>query len=77
MKKTDKQITNCLISDLSNLIMEFEQNSLTKETLLQYFADLMDDANVDSDITVKVLEQPFFGEEGKNVALGIKINEGW
>lgn len=77
MKKTEKQQINCLISDLSNLLMEFESNQLSKEILLQYFADFMEDVNIDSRITVKVLEDISFGKEGKEVALGIKINEGW
>lgn len=75
--KTDKQKINSLSSDLSNLITEFELNHLTRKELLQYFADFMESAGVNSDITVTVLEEEYFGREGKEVALGIKINEGW
>lgn len=68
---------NCLFSDLSNLISEFELNRLGKEELLQYFADFMESADVDSAITVTVLEEEYFGKEGKEIARGIKVREGW
>lgn len=73
--KTKKEIENCLKSDLSNLVLEFENGSLTEEGIYNYFASFMRDAEVDSKITVNVLEQ--FGDLGKEEALSIKINEGW
>lgn len=75
MKKTQKQIENCLSSDLRNLISEFENGSLTEEIILNYFSNFMRDADIDSRITVNVLEQ--FGDSGKEEARNIKIYEGW
>lgn len=72
-----EQIVNCLTSDLSNLLSEFDSNQLTKEILVDYFSQFLQHAKVDSKIVVNVLEDKEFGEIGKNVALGIKINEGW
>jgi hypothetical protein len=77
MKKTQKQIENCLTSELSNMISEFDNGELTEETLLGYFSIFLRDAEVDSRIVVNVLEQDRFGELGKEAAMGIKVNEGW
>ena len=38
---------------------------------------MLRDAEVDSRIVVNVLEDIIFGEDGKDEALSIKINEGW
>jgi len=46
-----------------------------EELSLEYFSSLMESANVNSEITVKVLEK--FGEIGKIHAMAIKVNEGW
>lgn len=73
--KTSKEIENCLNSDLSNLVLEFENGSLTEEGIYNYFASFMRDAEVDSRIIVNVLEQ--FGELGKEEAISIKVKEGW
>jgi hypothetical protein len=75
MKKTQKEIENCLVSDLSNLISEFDNKTLTEEGIYNYFRNFMQDADVDSKITVNVLEQ--FGKSGKEEARSIKIEEGW
>lgn len=75
--KTKKEITNCLVSDLDNLISEFELNRLTTSDILNYFSVMMLDAEVNSQIIVNVLENERFGKEGKEEALNIKINEGW
>jgi len=77
MKHTNKEIENCLTSDLQNLIYEFESGNLTEELLYGYFSEFLLDANVDSKIVVNVLEQVNFGKLGKEQALSIKINEGW
>jgi hypothetical protein len=77
MIKTNKEIENCLTSDLQNLIYEFNSGILTEEILYGYFSEFLLDANVDSKIIVNVLEQINFGELGKKQALSIKINEGW
>jgi hypothetical protein len=75
MTKTKKQIENCLVSELSNMVSELKGGTLTEELLYNYFRNFMCDAEVDSKITVSVLEQ--FGELGKNEARSIKISEGW
>jgi len=77
VKHTNKEIENCLTSDLQNLIYEFESGNLTEELLYGYFSEFLLDANVDSKIVVNVLEQVNFGKLGKEQALSIKINEGW
>lgn len=73
--KTPKQIENCLTSELRNLVSEFETGRLTEERIYNYFRLFMCDAEVDSRITVNVLEQ--FGDLGKEEARNIKIHEGW
>lgn len=73
----DKQIENCLSNDLSNLLNEFETGTLTKDSLIGYFSEILMSANVDSRRIVNVLELPEFGSSGKEAALCIKINEGW
>lgn len=75
MKKTQKQIENCLSCDLSNLVSEFELGTLTEEGVYGYFSSFLKDADVDSRIIVNVLEG--FGELGKYEATAIKVNEGW
>lgn len=75
--KTKKQIENCLISELSNLVGEFKSNQLTEENLYNYFRHFMLDAEVDSEIVVNVLEDKYFGNLGKEEARSIKIYEGW
>jgi hypothetical protein len=77
MKHTNKEIENCLTSNLQNLIYEFKSGTLTEELLYGYFSEFLLDANVDSKIVVNVLEQVNFGELGKDAARAIKINEGW
>lgn len=75
--KESKIIQNKLTSELSNLITEFKNNTLTEEGIYNYFSIILRDANVDSKIIVDVLEQEIFGNLGKHEALSIKINEGW
>jgi len=67
----DRTITiNRLSSTLFQFISEWD-----KEKALEYFSALMLDAKIDSEIVVEVLEK--FGEEGKEEARAIKVNEGW
>lgn len=73
--KTQEEIENCLVCELSNMISDFEAGKLTEELIYNYFRLFMCDAEVDSKITVNVLEQ--FGELGKEEARNIKIYEGW
>lgn len=75
MKKSEKEIENCLVSELQNLIGEHKAGTLTEESLYNYFRNFMCDSGLDSKITVSVLEQ--FGDLGKNEARRIKIYEGW
>jgi len=75
--KNQKQIENCLASDLNNMILEFELNRLTKESIFEYFVDFLLSANVDSEIIVNVLEKEQFGDLGKDEARDIKVSEGW
>jgi len=75
--KTKVQVENCLSSDLSNMILEFNNKSLDDESIYGYFSKILLDANVDSEIIVDVLERKSFGELGKDEAMHIKIVEGW
>jgi hypothetical protein len=75
MAKTQKQIENCLYSELSNMVSELKSGTLTEELIYNYFRLFMCDAEVNSKITVNVLEQ--FGHLGKEEARNIKITEGW
>jgi hypothetical protein len=77
MNRNRKEIVNCLISDLSDMISEHKSGILTEESIYSYFSEFLIYANVDSSIVVDVLEQPNFGELGKQQALSIKVNEGW
>lgn len=71
----EEQIENCLKSELQSMISEFKAETLTEETILNYFSIFLRNSKVDSKIIVNVLEQ--FGDLGKSEALAIKINEGW
>jgi len=73
--KTDKQIENCISSELENFLGEFEAGVLTKQDFLQYVGSILIDSEMDSRITVNVMNQ--FGEEGKEVSMWIKVTEGW
>lgn len=75
MTKTKQQIENCLVSELRNMVSELKMGTLTEELIYNYFRNFMCDAEVDSKITVNVLEQ--FGELGKDEARNIKVSEGW
>lgn len=73
MAKTRKEIENCLVSELRNMISDIEYGRLGKEEAFDYFKNFMMDAEVDSKITVNVLEDESFGELGKNEARNIKV----
>jgi hypothetical protein len=73
--RNKKQIENCLVSELRNMISEYKLGTLTEEIIYNYFSNFMLDAEVDSVIVVNVLEQ--FGELGKEEARNIKVSEGW
>lgn len=75
-KKTNKEIENCIVSELSNLVSEFELGELTKEGLFSYISTILIDADVDSSIVINVFEEGRFGEEGANEAMGIKVRQG-
>ena len=73
--KNQIEIENCLTSDLRNMVVEFDNKSLTEDAIFSYFRQFLIDAKVDSQIVVNVLEQ--FGETGKHEARVIKVQEGW
>ena len=75
--RTQKQIENSLISHLGGLIDEYRTGSLQEEDILYFFMRSMQVSQVDSEITVNVLENIKFGKLGKEVALTLKIDEGW
>ena len=77
MIKTQKQKEkeNRLVGRLSEMSRQFKAGHMSEALILSYFSQFMTDADVDSDITVNVLEQ--FGEAGKSEAMIIKVNEGW
>lgn len=75
--RTQKQIENSLISHLGGLIDEFRLGHLDEEAILYFFMKTMQVSQVDSEITVNVLENVKFGKLGKEVALVLKIDEGW
>lgn len=72
---TNKQIENCLNSELRSMLDEFNNNTLTEESIINYFRLILGHAQLDSHIIVNVLEN--FGELGKEEALSIKVTEGW
>jgi hypothetical protein len=57
------------------MVSEHQSGTLTEELIYNYFRMFLCDAEVDSKITVNVLEQ--FGELGEEEARNIKIHEGW
>ena len=75
--KTKKEIENCLISDLSNMIYEVQSGNVDMEMIFGFFSEILLDAEVDSKIIVNVLEQENFGNLGKEHARYIKVDEGW
>lgn len=75
MGKTQKEIQNCLISELRNMVSEFETGQLTEDGIYNYFRNFMDDAEVDSEITVNVLEDESFNDLAKEEARNIKIRQ--
>ena len=77
MGKTQREIQNCLISELRNMVSEFETGQLTEDGIYNYFRNFMCDAEVDSQITVNVLEDESFNDLAKEEARNIKIYEGW
>lgn len=77
MKKTQKEIENCLASELSNMLDENTLIEFIDEDILRYFSKFLLGAEVDSKIVVNVLEREDFGEVGKEAARAIKVNEGW
>jgi len=75
--KTKKEIENCLISDLQNMVYEVKLGNVDIEMIYGFFSEILLDAEVDSKIIVNVLEQENFGNLGKEHARYIKVDEGW
>jgi hypothetical protein len=79
MKKSfteEIKVCNRLFSDLSNAYSDIELDQFTKEDLMRFFSTILQDANIDTNIIVRVLES-HHSTEAKEQALTIKINEGW
>jgi hypothetical protein len=77
MPKTLIEIRNCLISDVSNMMDELENGTLTSDGLLSYFTEIMEDAGIDTDVIIGVLEKPCFGKAGQEEAHGVKVRWGY
>lgn len=71
--KNNIQIKNCLNIHLSNFLLEFPEN---KELIFDCFFEILYNANIESRIIVKVLEE-FKDEYADDIILKIKITEGW
>ena len=71
-KKNDdrKVLVNRLSSEIESFLYEHD-----KSVVLECFNIFLCAANVDTDLVIEVLEK--FGPEGKEIALGIKIREGY
>ena len=63
---------NRIISEITQMI-----NDVDVETILISISSILITAGIDSKEVVDILESKDFGELGKEVALQIKINEGW
>ncbi|MFW6377143.1 MAG: hypothetical protein ACOCZ5_00720 [bacterium] len=77
MKSLDQKSKNSIISELRDLIYESVENNLDNRIILRNVSNILIDANIDSEDVIDILEDESFGEEGKDVALEIKIYEGW
>ena len=65
---------NTIISDLRNMLYEFEpQSKDDKQLLLEYISDII--CQLDTDIAIEVMED--FGYEGREVARGVKVRYGY
>lgn len=65
---------NSIISEVESLMMQFKpQNNVEKENILMDISNIL--CKLDTDIAIYVMEN--FGEEGKNIALSIKVNYGY
>ena len=73
MPKTNKEIRNCLYSDLSNYCAEFPEN---ESVLLSAFSQFLEDADVDTDIIIAVLEK-YGCDEALDLARDIKVKYGY
>ena len=69
--KNKKAIANTIISEISGLMLE--EPPKDKEVFLGYLSSII--CQFDTDIAIDVMNE--FGEEGKQEALGIKINYGY
>lgn len=76
-QKRDERLIFMLDNDLSNFIHEFRSGTVTEEEIYSFFKDILYDVDAKSELMVKVLEKPLYGEPGKDAALAIKVNEGW
>jgi hypothetical protein len=82
LNKEQQISVNRLTSTLGNMISEcckpYEHgNEIPDSMVLSYFSELMEDAGVNTDVTIAVLEDVRFGEQGKNEAVFLKIKNGY
>jgi len=75
IKNIDTAVANRIYNELSSLLYDLESGTLTSLYLLDYIAEILMDANVNSKCVVDILEK--FGDIGNEIATGIKIREGW
>jgi len=71
MGKRKVGIINTITMDLSDMIHQHKIKD--KDEFLNSISNII--CQLDTDIAIEVMES--FGEEGKNIALGIKINYGY
>lgn len=71
MDKRKVGIINTITMDLSDMMHEHKIKD--KDEFLNSISNII--CQLDTDIAIEVMES--FGEEGKNIALGIKINYGY
>jgi len=71
MGKRKVGIINTITMDLSDMIHEHKIKD--KDEFLNSISNII--CQLDTDIAIEVMES--FGKEGKNIALGIKINYGY
>ena len=74
---TAKESENCVISELTNMIYELEAGDLYKENLLLYVSQILLDSQMDDRSVINIMEDPAFGEEGKDRAMDIKRELGY
>jgi len=68
---------NSAYSEIICMRDDFEFDEMREEDMMRYIATILQDAGVDTDIIIDIFERDGFRDYGKDIALGIKINEGY